>query len=210
MFNPKLSPVKLDDEIFLFPSFINKNEIIKIMEDLFAKGEDLFTDTAKNEWYRNKITMHMPSLFSAYSKIYDLVSPEYTILPNLSITRIKTGESMYVHADTPGEDDPNAVTSDDPYETCHVVQYGLVLYLNDDYEGGEIYYPNRNIFYKPNAGDLIIHSAFKDYSHGVKEVTSGTRYVYPNFMIGSGQKPIPKAVLSEVGQLGLEPRTDGL
>lgn len=190
--NPNL--ISLDDEIFLYPSFISQDELINIFNNLNLQEDSLYLQSAKNEWYNNKLTKKIQPLLSVYAKIKDLVYPEYEILPDLSITRLETGQSMYVHADSPGEDSQDIIYSDDPYGTCHVVKYGTVVYLNDDYSGGEIYYPKRNISYKPKAGDLIIHSAFDEYSHGVKEVLSGTRYVYANFMIPFGKKEIPKLV----------------
>jgi hypothetical protein len=55
--------------------------------------------------------------------------------------------------------------------------YATVAYFNK-FEGGEIYYPNQNITYKPNIGDLIIHGADENCSHGVKVVLSEKRYSY--------------------------------
>lgn len=61
------------------------------------------------------------------------------------------------------------------------IEKGLVYYLNDDFEGGEIVYVNKNITHKPVANSIIVHSSYKDYTHGVKIVNSGTRYVMTNF-----------------------------
>jgi predicted 2-oxoglutarate/Fe(II)-dependent dioxygenase YbiX len=62
--------------------------------------------------------------------------------------------------------------------------YGLVLYLNTcdvDFWGGELYYPNLKIEYKPKAGDLVIHPGSEEYRHGVNDVTLGTRYIITSF-----------------------------
>jgi predicted 2-oxoglutarate/Fe(II)-dependent dioxygenase YbiX len=59
------------------------------------------------------------------------------------------------------------------------VQLSSVIYLNDEFEGGEIFFPEFDFSHKPKVGDLIIFPAFtKDhaYNHGVTEVTSGKRY----------------------------------
>ena len=55
--------------------------------------------------------------------------------------------------------------------------HGMVLYLNDDYKGGEIYYPNLEIAIKPEAGSLVMHPGTEEYFHGVATVVSGIRYV---------------------------------
>lgn len=54
------------------------------------------------------------------------------------------------------------------------VFWGVVVYLNDDYVGGELYYPDYNHSYKPKRKDLVMHVG--DIWHGVKEVTEGVRY----------------------------------
>ena len=61
-------------------------------------------------------------------------------------------------------------------------KYGLVLYLNDDYEGGEIFYPNAGIELKPQACSLVMHPAHEGYRHGVKKVSAGTRYSMTSFL----------------------------
>ena len=50
------------------------------------------------------------------------------------------------------------------------------LYLNEDYTGGELFYPHFNINYKPKAGDVIIFPSNYMYGHEVRPVTEGTRY----------------------------------
>jgi hypothetical protein len=87
----------------------------------------------------------------------------------ITLTQIRSiirsyGAGMPVHHD------------DDPYKTELTTRYGFVLYLNDDYTGGEIYYPKLNIEYKPKVGDLVIHPGSEEYSHGVRDIVSGERY----------------------------------
>ena len=61
--------------------------------------------------------------------------------------------------------------------------FGIVLYLNDNYIGGELHYKDLGISYKPKAGDLVVHYA--GLLHGVKEVTEGTRYIFTMFVRGN-------------------------
>jgi len=62
------------------------------------------------------------------------------------------------------------------------VLYGSILYWNDDFEGGELSYVNLGIDYKPVAGDLVFHPGTIEYTHGVKDVTSGIRYSSTTFI----------------------------
>ncbi|HEX4303378.1 MAG TPA: 2OG-Fe(II) oxygenase [Rhizomicrobium sp.] len=56
--------------------------------------------------------------------------------------------------------------------------FSSVLYLNDDYEGGETYFPGHKIRIKPSAGSLIVFGAGPEYVHGITRVTRGLRYTY--------------------------------
>jgi hypothetical protein len=56
------------------------------------------------------------------------------------------------------------------------LQFTSVLYFNNDYQGGEIYFPNQQIVIRPKAGSAILFpSGGTEYPHGVKEITSGVR-----------------------------------
>jgi hypothetical protein len=56
-----------------------------------------------------------------------------------------------------------------------------LFYLNDDYEGGELYFPDHGIQFKPKAGSAYFFPGDLNYLHGVTEITSGIRYVCPFF-----------------------------
>jgi hypothetical protein len=51
-----------------------------------------------------------------------------------------------------------------------------VMYLNDDYEGGELWFPYLDIKYKPEYGDIILFPSTYIYSHASLPVTSGIKY----------------------------------
>jgi hypothetical protein len=51
-----------------------------------------------------------------------------------------------------------------------------VIYLNDDYEGGELWFPYLDIKFKPQAGDIILFPSTFIYAHSSLKVTSGTKY----------------------------------
>jgi len=52
----------------------------------------------------------------------------------------------------------------------------LVAYVNDDYDGGELYFRLQNLKVKPNAGDLFIFPSNFMYPHQAMPVHSGTKY----------------------------------
>ena len=60
-------------------------------------------------------------------------------------------------------------------------EFGSILYLNDNYDGGEIYYPDYGITIKPTSRAWAIHPGDLDHMHGVTEIKNGIRYTFPIF-----------------------------
>lgn len=50
-----------------------------------------------------------------------------------------------------------------------------LLYLNDDYEGGEIEFPNQNLTLKPKPGTLVVFPSNRNFPHRVNPILSGHR-----------------------------------
>lgn len=64
--------------------------------------------------------------------------------------------------------------------TDHGFSYNCVVsmvgYVNDDYEGGELFFRMQNIKVKPKAGDLFVFPSNFMYPHRAMPVHSGTKY----------------------------------
>jgi len=58
----------------------------------------------------------------------------------------------------------------------YVTTVSIVVYLNDNYEGGEIYFPRFNLTHKPKAGDVIVFPSTYIYEHASQDMVSGTKY----------------------------------
>ena len=56
-----------------------------------------------------------------------------------------------------------------------------VAYLNNDYVGGEIYFPQIDIEIKPEPGSIIFFPSNFVFTHTVKPITSGFRYAVPQW-----------------------------
>jgi predicted 2-oxoglutarate/Fe(II)-dependent dioxygenase YbiX len=59
--------------------------------------------------------------------------------------------------------------------------YASVIYLNDDYDGGELYFPRIDVEMKPVAGTLVAFTGGEKHLHGVRKVGRRTRYTMPGW-----------------------------
>jgi predicted 2-oxoglutarate/Fe(II)-dependent dioxygenase YbiX len=66
------------------------------------------------------------------------------------------------------------------------IEYGVVIYLNEDFDGGELVYTESDTRIRPEKGLLVCHRG--DQKHLVSKVTSGDRYTLTSFI----RKPIAK------------------
>lgn len=64
-----------------------------------------------------------------------------------------------------------------------------VIYLNDDYDGGEIEFQQSGVRIKPEAGSIIFFPSNFLYIHEVMPVSNGTRYAIPHWYHNM-EKPI--------------------
>lgn len=86
--------------------------------------------------------------------------------------QIKTGEHLRIgRYSVGGHYDVHADSSDGGR------QISGILYLNDDFEGGETHFPNQNITIKPEAGMLVLFPSNFVYAHGSNPITDGKKYI---------------------------------
>lgn len=61
--------------------------------------------------------------------------------------------------------------------------YSLILFLSDDFDGGELFFPNLDYTVKPETGKMVCFPADKrEFDHGVHPVTRGTRNQVISFL----------------------------
>lgn len=55
------------------------------------------------------------------------------------------------------------------------VQRGItaILYLNSDFDGGEIHFPRQGLELRPSAGTLLIFPSNRNFPHEVKPIARG-------------------------------------
>lgn len=159
---------QLSPEVWIWRGFLTKEECKEILDKAFSQEPW--------EYYDKTQVDILPSLSE---RLREGIDGEYKIKDFAYVRRFLTEQGMVPHCDIYGWNnrmlqglvDKDAEVDKVKVSSCN---YATLLYYNDDYEGGEIVYPEWGIEYKPVAGDLVIHSA--EVVHGVKLVKSGIRY----------------------------------
>ena len=84
-------------------------------------------------------------------------------IDNLHLMVWNVGHKMRPHSDYGGQNEfPNR-------------DYASIIYLNDDYEGGDLVIPKIKFVNKPKKGQLVTFAGGK-LLHGVTKITKGKRY----------------------------------
>jgi len=85
-----------------------------------------------------------------------------------SIQRMQEGVQLKSHTDQ--DTDPS-------------IRYATIIYLNDDYVDGEIFWENKDFSMRPSPGTMLIFPGTKEFHHGVRHVGKGPiRYVIVGFV----------------------------
>jgi len=94
-----------------------------------------------------------------------------------TIVRWLPGQFQNPHADKELHDGPDAgLPNDFPW-----YDLSSLFYLNDDYEGGELYFPLQDVKFKPKRGAAYFFPGDKYFIHGVTEIKNSIRYTCPFF-----------------------------
>ena len=90
-----------------------------------------------------------------------------------SIVKYEPGMFLHRHVDNPKASSNNYIINRRSISS--------IIYYNDDYTGGEIYFNKQGFKIKPDPGSILIFSSYQPYEHEVLPVTSGSRYITPSF-----------------------------
>jgi predicted 2-oxoglutarate/Fe(II)-dependent dioxygenase YbiX len=104
-------------------------------------------------------------------EFYALTSPLWTDTVQLNVW--EQGSFLPCHTDN---SNPNGTPHSSAWR-----DFSSIVYLNDDYEGGELYFTAQDRMLKPKQGMLVAFSAGYHHEHGVLKVTQGRRITMPAF-----------------------------
>lgn len=170
--------------------FINSYKVFEILDFITEEEQNFIWDVIQNatedDWpleVDNQFLKNDPSLSGRTfyikdehrkittaidQRIEDLFENNGWINQIATIQRFFPDTGMGLHVDNEVDDS---------------VLFGVVIYLNDDYEGGEIHYPDLDLTIKPKAKSVVIHPA--NIKHEVLPVKGNQkRYTFSLFVRG--------------------------
>lgn len=124
---------------------------------------------------RHSYSYFMKILRRIRSEVHLATGEDRIMYPDtFQITRWSPGEGLEPHADN--FDLKNNTMGIAPWRL-----YSSIIYLNNDFDGGQTYFEPLGIEIDPQPGNLLIFSCGPEHLHGVKKINKGTRKTLSSF-----------------------------
>jgi hypothetical protein len=152
-----------------------------------AKSPDAVWETympPTDSWYARIMNPHQmpPAVMALMGQIrqraaieikrqYGITDPVFA--DTLQLVRWMPGHDQHPHAD--------AEEADGSIHLYPWRAFASIIYLNNDFEGGQIYFPRLGLEPPITPGMMAFFPGTLDYLHGVRPITAGIRYTIASF-----------------------------
>ena len=172
---------KLYDDVYEIANFLAKEELFGVNDIIKNTEEEAWltkeSSDDKDFWYGKNLQLQQGTIFDIVNEKMRNLFESYSYYPSeILLQRYKKGDFIKQHTDQwlPDLD--------------YYIGYGLCLYYNSDYDGGELEYPELGLTIKPRENSLYIHGGH--ILHGSKPVLSNdVRYFSTVFVRGTEENP---------------------
>jgi hypothetical protein len=144
------------DKIFTLDNKLNQIEQTHYFRSAF---------TISNDELSTYLKTHIDAAIIEYLNASNKDKNDYIAKNDYALSNWILNKPMDPHIDTIKYDNP------DTHNPRAIIN--VLLYITDDYVGGEITFPEIDMAIKPKAGSVVVFDA--DLMHGVNEVKSGVR-----------------------------------
>jgi hypothetical protein len=174
----------------LVPDFISEAERTQALRFLATHQADFGATDPSNYWAGRTLTLPQVRDPEIRSLLHDLqrriiahvkttleerLGPQPPLYADvMNFARWPPGYELQPHADA-----ENPGGEPHPYPWRH---FASVVYLNDDYDGGAIHFPELDIELRPPVRTLLVFPGTLDFLHGVRPVTHGLRHTLASFL----------------------------
>lgn len=186
-----LEPEIYADKIFYYKKIIPDSEfIVRLIEKMepLLSNEDIITPwqvwESSDAGYQFGYTKHV-NAEKINTASHDA---KYVYGSIISAVRISAKHYFNVREINPGVESPISISkySEGKFMGAHTDErsgayISAVVYLNDNYEGGELGFPNQGFSIKPEAGSMIIFPSTDPFTHDPRPAYGAERYICPIF-----------------------------
>lgn len=148
-------------------------------------------DEAHSKAYEilKKIDLPYQEILKIWSQKIDKPYPSLWVTKNYTIKKYRAGGHLGPHVDK-NEDNPD-----------NTMDWTVLIYLNDDYTGGELVFDDLDITLKPAAGSAVIFSCLE--KHSVNEILSGSKafiflYIHSEARVSTAEKEPFKDTIEQI------------
>ena len=143
------------------------------VDNLVAEGKFEITQGWEDKNLNITTKVISTTLQGRLGKLLELADPSLELAGFGTLQRMQAGVELKSHTDQ--HTDPS-------------IRYAAILYINDDYKDGTLFFKNKeNSDLRPKPGTLLIFPGNEEYEHGVRHVGEGPiRYVTVGFMKVTG------------------------
>jgi len=143
------------------------------VDNLVAEGKFEITQGWEDKNLNITAEKISTTLQGRLGKLLELADPSLELAGFGTLQRMQAGVELKSHTDQ--HTDPS-------------IRYAAILYINDDYKDGTLFFKNKeNSDLRPKPGTLLVFPGNEEYEHGVRPVGEGTiRYVTVGFMKVTG------------------------
>lgn len=173
------------NRIVEIPNFVTPDAASKMTQYFEAKAE-MWGDIAFYGSSGMGLMSNDPLLdeYGLYGTFFDELREKFREGVEAVFDREVTANTSHAQKwDVGGFANPHSDNSNNAGEpnAFEINKYVGVLYLNENYEGGNLYFPEHDIEFKPKEFSLYVFCGGVENLHGVREITEGTRYTMVSF-----------------------------
>ena len=185
-----MSNPKIRDEFFIIENFINKETCEAVIKYFDYLVENKVLKWNEISFYGSQAMGYWPTddrlkLFGLdadfFGQLKEKIKSKTEELLGFEVNEVSYHAQKWIEGAYAGYHSDNTPLESPEYNSFERSKWAAFLYLNEDFEGGELYFSQYDVTFKPKAGMMIYFPAGANYQHRVNYVTSGTRYATTTF-----------------------------
>lgn len=172
-------------KVYVVEEFLSKEEL-EIINSYLQNNESEKDSSGYSPFktYTNNGDQNLSKCFDAiYTRVKEFIEKSFQCSVHdeglSSVVELNVGDFMPLHLDHGSALNKSVgLKTGSGHPTRDI---SSVLYYNNNYTGGEICFPNQDLFIKPKPGTFICFPAEDNFPHEVKVITEGIRWCSTNF-----------------------------